>query len=302
MGTHAITYAIVALAIAAVCLIAGFFWGRSNVKAQIEEAVEKEHVALDAREFSMRTQLEDAIAELARLRPAAEELGRVQKRLEREQSRYAQMRAEFNSAMGVSPDSSAEDNSDFDAQAVAPTESADEAIQKLMQSLEVFNDPGAEVPAPSPAPEPPAPKPIVPTISVAQAQPPARPAPAPPAPRPAEPLNAAKQPLAPTPASIQPQPARPTPPPVSPKAEPVKPNHPIQNVPSKPAAPSVPVKPAPSSIPSIPAASSVPGKPAPPPASVPPKPPASGPTKPGQQLDEWQKFARELEALTGKKK
>jgi hypothetical protein len=285
MGSHAITYALAALAIAVVSLVAGFAWGRSNVKAQIEEAVEKEHVALDAREFSMRTQLEDAIAELAKLRPAAEELGRVQKRLEREQSRYAQMRAEFNSSMGIGSDASAEENSDFDAQPVAPNESADEAIQKLMQSLEVFNDPNAEVPAPSPAPEPPAPKPIVPTVSVAQAQPPARPAPAPPAPRPAELPKAAKppQPLAPTPASIQPQPLRSTPPPVSPKAEPVKPS---QNVPSK----------------SAPAATNAPSRPAAPAASAPPKPPASMPTKPGQHVDEWQKFARELEALTGKKK
>jgi len=300
MGSHAITYAIVALAIAAACLIAGFVWGRSNVKAQIEEAVEKEHVALDAREFSMRTQLEDAIAELAKLRPAAEELGRVQKRLEREQARYSQMRAEFNSSMGVSPDSTAEENFDSDSEPVAPTVSADEEIQKLLQSLEVFNDPNAEVPPPSPAPDPPVPKPPVPAVTVAQAPPPTRPAPAPPSP--AELPKAAKPPqrLAPNPASAQSQPVRPNPP-TPPRAEPVKPIQPIQNVPSKPAASSAPVKPAAPSVPTIQAATSVPGKPAPP-ASVPPKPPASGPTKPGQQVDEWQKFARELEALTGKKK
>src|SRR3954452_16693770 len=111
MGSSAITYAVVALAVAAVCLIAGFLWGRSNVKAQVEEAVEKEHVALDAREFAMRTQLEDAIAELAKLRPQAEELGRVQKRLEREQTKYTQMKAEFNATMGIAAESADQESS-----------------------------------------------------------------------------------------------------------------------------------------------------------------------------------------------
>ena len=71
MGSTAITYAAIALAIALVCLLGGFLWGRSNLQAGIELAVEREQASLDAREFAMRQQLEDAIAEIARLRPLA---------------------------------------------------------------------------------------------------------------------------------------------------------------------------------------------------------------------------------------
>src|SRR6185503_3352891 len=132
MGSAAIIYAVVALALALACLAGGFFWGRSNVRAQIEDAVEKEHVALDAREFAMRTQLEDAIAENVRLRPLAEELGRLQKRLEQEQAKYARMKAEFGSAFGsVEPRMEEPDEPTLNE---APP-SADEAIQKLLQSL-----------------------------------------------------------------------------------------------------------------------------------------------------------------------
>jgi hypothetical protein len=309
MGSHAITYAVVALAVAVVCLIAGFSWGRSNVRAQIENAVEKEHVALDAREFAMRTQLEDAIAELAKLRPSAEELVRVQKRLEREQSKYQQMKAEFNAATGIS--SSSEENSELEAPPVLPDASADEAIQKLLQSLEAFNAPGAETPAPLPEPKtiapvvpavpaPLVPAPVVPAAAVPKPQPPVRPALIPETPRPAEPPKAAirpPQPAPPAPASAQP-PVRPVP--TEPrKAEPLKtdPPKPAQNVISKPAPPIaappiVPSKPAP-------AANNVPAKPAP---ATPARPALTPPARPGQQVDEWQEFARQLEALTGKKK
>jgi len=304
MGSHAITYAVVALAVAVVCLIAGFSWGRSNVRAQIENAVEKEHVALDAREFAMRTQLEDAIAEVAKLRPSAEELVRVQKRLEREQSKYQQMKAEFNAATGIS--SSSEENSELEAPPVLPDASADEAIQKLLQSLEAFNAPGAETPAPLPEPKtiapvvPAVPAPLVPAAAVPKPQPPVRPALIPETPRPAEPPKAAirpPQPAPPAPASAQP-PVRPVP--TEPrKAEPLKtdPPKPAQNVISKPAPPIaappiVPSKPAP-------AANNVPARPAP---ATPARPALTPPARPGQQVDEWQEFARQLEALTGKKK
>ena len=289
MGSHALIYGLVALAIAAVCLFAGLLWGRSNVKAQIEEAVEKEHVALDAREFAMRTQLEDALAEVAKLRPLAEELGRVQKRLEREQAKYAQMRAEFNAAMGSSEAIAGENPEPQPAQV---QESADEAIQKLLQSLEVFNDPNGAVAA-EPAQEK-IDKPAIssPPVPAAPAPPPARiPEPARPTTAPrvaqtAQPAAAARRveaPRPPTPQAVPPVPSmapaaaaqpRPAVPPPSRPAAPA-PRQPIANVPSKPT-------------------------PAPIPAGV--KPGSGASVKPGQQVDEWQEFARQLEALTGKKK
>jgi hypothetical protein len=146
MGSTAITYAGVALAVALVCLLLGFFWGRSNVRSKVEQALEQEHVALDAREFGMRQQLEDAFAEVARLRPQAEELGRVQERLKSEQKKYEQMRAEFNTMLGIdAPEESTAEESAVQHREPAPSpESADDAIQRLLQSLETFNQPGHE--------------------------------------------------------------------------------------------------------------------------------------------------------------
>jgi hypothetical protein len=269
MGSHAVTYAVVALAIAVACLIAGFLWGRSNVRAQIEDAVEKEHVALDAREFAMRTQLEDAIAENAKLRPLAEELGRVQKRLEQEQAKYACMKSDFNAsyrAAQTNPSPEADEPSPADAPA-----SADEAIHKLLQSLEVFNAPETDKPVPSKETNP---APVAP-ISAAPDRLASVPTPA------AAPVQPVAKPLAIPEFKPTPKIARPTPPPPVPAISTPTPAA------AKNPAPQIPV----------PAAAS--GNPAPPP---PRKPVPTDPAKPSQPVDEWQEFARQLEALTGKKK
>jgi len=288
MGSHAITYAVVALAIAVVCLLAGFFWGRSNLRAQIEEAVEKEHVALDAREFSMRTQLEDAIAEIANLRPLAEELGRLQKRLEREQAKYAQMKTEFNAAMGISAEPSAPENSDSEPQP-AHAESADEAIQKLLHSLEVLNDPNAPAGIEPPLREHPEPvlqapaarvPPVAPPVSVAQSAGIAQPPRSAQIPKPEE----AAQAIAPARPVVPPRPQQPIPG-VSPVPTTVTP---AAAVPSRPSTPQP--------------QNTAPPQPRMPVPNMPGKPSGTEAAKPGQQqVDEWQEFARQLEALTGKK-
>jgi hypothetical protein len=299
MGSHAITYAVVALGIAAACLLAGFVWGRSNVKAQVEEAVEKEHVALDAREFAMRTQLEDAIAEIAKLRPLAEDLGRVQKRLEREQAKYAEMKAEFNVTMGISAEASAQENSESEPQSAPTRESADEAIQKLLQSLEVLNDPNAPADvdpmvaqssgAALPTPAPPkvvaatsAPKPPVPVAQTAASQ---ESRVHKDLPKPAEPARAiAETRSAGTPGLRKPLPAE-SPSPKIAAAPPAAP--PRSSMPQSPI-------PQPQKV--------APPQPRMPISNMPGKPPGTEPVKPGQQVDEWQEFARQLDALTGKKK
>ncbi|MBS1804822.1 MAG: hypothetical protein JST28_15780 [Acidobacteria bacterium] len=265
MGSHAITYAVVALAIAVTCLFAGFSWGRSNVRAQIEDAVEKEHVALDAREFAMRTQLEDAIAELAKLRPEAEELGRVQKRLEREQTKYRQMKAEFNAATGAPK--ALDEDPEAEVEAAPPAVSADEAIQKLMQSLEVFNAPNDGGAASASEPEPTPVKQVAPTPPVA-----------PPV------VAAATPPKAPEPPRTMPPPVPSVPHRVPAQSRPQQSPPPAPRMP-EPVAPLSPAPPPPTA-----------------PVSVPAKSANAEPAKPGQQVDEWQEFARQLEALTGKKK
>lgn len=274
MGSHTATYAAVALAIAIVSLLAGFSWGRSDLKSKIEAALEKASVSLDAREFAMRQQLDEAFAEVSRLRPLAEELGAVQDRLKREQAKYDRMRSEFSSA--VSPGIPEPPESQPES-----SESPDEAIHKLLQSLEAFNAPEGQTsttpseiaasvtPAAAPsaviapprhieAPLPPPPAPVVQPAPAAQIQSPAKPRKSaqPPMPRPAS-----QSPQQPNPAPPQPQKAKPTQP---------------HNV-----APPVPRRPAP----------------------APPARPASAlPAKSGHTVDEWQEFARQLEALTGKKK
>ena len=310
MGSHALIYAVVALTIAAACVFAGFAWGRSNLKAQIEQAVEKEHVALDAREFAMRTQLEDAIAEVAKLRPLAEELGRVQKRLEREQAKYAQMKAEFNASLGNTGESSAEANSDAEAQLAESRESADEAIQKLLQSLEVLNNPDAAADAAPLLGEAPAAVSTAPVAAAAVVVPQKAPVP-----EPARAVNSSKS------ATAAPEPATVT----APKSAPATASEPARA--PMAAQPKPPIAAAsPASKPVAPVAAAVPNSAAPQPtkaAPPAPRPPVSNapatPTAPqassqtsnqtpnqaskqGQQLDEWQEFARQLEALTGKKK
>lgn len=139
MGSTAVIYGVVALALALVCLFLGFFWGRSNVKLKLEQAFEQDHVSLDAREFAMRQQLDDAMAEVARLRPLAEELGRVQERLKLEQSKYEQMKTEFSSTLRS--DSKAPGEQEQRLESAPAPKSADEAIQRLMQSLETLDKP-----------------------------------------------------------------------------------------------------------------------------------------------------------------
>jgi hypothetical protein len=295
MGSHAITYVVVALAIAVACLFGGFVWGRSNLRAQVEEAVEKEHVALDAREFAMRTQLEDAVAELATLRPQAEELGRVQKRLEREQVKYAQMKAEFNVTMGIAAESAVQESSGSEPQASG--DSADEAIQKLLQSLEDLNDPN------TPADMEPV---------VRQSSEPAVPAP----PQAAAPTSTPRSPVPVAQAAVMPQPRVHTDMPKPAEAAravasalPVAPPGPRAPVPALPIQPKTAA-----AFPPTPPRPPLPQAPMPQPhkvaapeqlmpiPNVVAKPSAKEPVKPGQQVDEWQEFARQLDALTGKKK
>jgi hypothetical protein len=285
------TYAAVALAIALVFLLAGYFWGRSNVRAQVEQAVEKEQVALDMREFTMRQQLEEAIAEIARLRPMAEELSQVQKRLKREQAEYARMKGEFNAATrGGAPELSVQEPIQT-PEPPQPPDSADLAIQKLLQSLEAFNEPDAKPPLIEKnentgtgvpivnAAVPTAVKPTPPTPPIQVAETP-RPAGLPPVPTPPPP----SQPIA---ATARPEPAR-EPQPVS-KPQPVREPQPLSRPQPAKAAQTTPPEPR----------KTIPPEPRKP---IPAEPRKPAPTEAGKPVDEWQEFARQLDALTGRKK
>lgn len=136
MGSTTIIYGVVALAVAIVFLCLGFFWGRSNVKAKVEQALEQEHSALDAREFAMRRQLDEAIAEIARLRTRADELGRLREPIRGEQLKSEKTESEFNTGLNDGAGMpSAHQEQPGETPESAPA-SADNAIHALLQSIE----------------------------------------------------------------------------------------------------------------------------------------------------------------------
>lgn len=136
MGSTAIISGGIALVVALVCLLVGRSWGRSGVQSQVEEAVKNEQVSSDTREFAMRQQLDEAIAEIARLRPLAEEFGQIQERLRREQSQLNQMKADFDATMRGDSAGEPEEVASRIEKPAPRAESADEAIQRLLKSLE----------------------------------------------------------------------------------------------------------------------------------------------------------------------
>src|SRR6516164_8773804 len=97
MGSTAIIYAAVAVGIALACLVAGRVWGRSNVRSQVEDAVEAARKSADAREFTIREQLDEKMAEVSRLAPLADEVGRLRAQL-KHRPNVAQPSAGFDSA------------------------------------------------------------------------------------------------------------------------------------------------------------------------------------------------------------
>jgi len=70
----------------------------ANAKAQLENAVANEKGLAAARESGLREQLSAAQALAAELKPKAEELTRVEEQLRNEQAKYAQMKADLDSA------------------------------------------------------------------------------------------------------------------------------------------------------------------------------------------------------------
>ena len=76
MGSTAIVIGAVGLATALICLFFGYLWGRSNVRAQVEDALDKARMSADAREFALREELDKKMLEIAGFRARAEELPR----------------------------------------------------------------------------------------------------------------------------------------------------------------------------------------------------------------------------------
>ena len=139
MGSTVILVGAVALGASLVSLICGYFWGRSNVRSQIEDALDKARISADAREFSVREELDEKMVELADLRARTEEIPRLRDQIERLQSERTR-----NPVAGR-PGAYAQENNNSFAEQKAPAkveapvpvaESADKTIQNLLKSIE----------------------------------------------------------------------------------------------------------------------------------------------------------------------
>ena len=138
MGNTVILVGAVALGTGFICLFCGYLWGRSNVRSQIEDALDKARISADAREFSVREELDQKMVELAELRARADELSRLRAQLAQLQSdRMGGFSSDKTNAYEPGNNTPLEQNLPQRAQEPAPVqESADKAIEKLLKSIE----------------------------------------------------------------------------------------------------------------------------------------------------------------------
>lgn len=137
MGSTFTIFAAVGLGTGLVCLICGFFWGRSNVKSQIEDALDKARISADAREFSIREELDEKMLELADLRKRVDEIPRLHQQIEQLQSE--RMRGPGNKATSFATENGnpAEEILPEKARQKAPApDSTEKTIQNLLKSIE----------------------------------------------------------------------------------------------------------------------------------------------------------------------
>ena len=209
MGSSATMIAAVALATGLVCLLCGFFWGRSNVRSQVEDALDRARVSADAREYALREQLEETMLELSRSRARAEELSRSKE--QRGQLNSGQV---HSSATRETPVNTVQATQKLPEPKQAPAtraiDSTEKTIQNLLKSMEEkLNQPIEEpqvvaqqntMPAPAKLPD------AKPQVASQKIAPPPVNVPAA-EPRPATPQNARPAPQG-VPPVKQPQPAK----------------------------------------------------------------------------------------------
>ncbi len=281
MGSHATLIGGVAVATALIGLLLGFLWGRSKLKAQIADALDKARASKEMREFELLEQLSNKMLEVNQLRARSEELPRLQEQLEQLKSQQARGSAGGGStARDLGNATQARQQVLEQQQKPAPViESADKTVQNLLKSLEEKLKQSEAVPeavaqkSAPPPPPPPARPPVAPQPRVAP-QKSAPPPPPPPATLPAAEPRIVAQKTAP-----------PLPPPPA-KLPPAAPRVAAQRIPP-------PAPPQPSKLPDERPRTGTPQRP---PANLPAGRPSSA------AKDEWQEFAASLEALTRNKK
>lgn len=136
----------IALAIALICLFSGYFWGRSNVRSQVEDALDKARVSADAREFALRQALDEKMVELAEFSARAEELRGFGERPARLQSKTMHGPGTGNDPAEAlenrTPANQVAENQPVTTPVVDSTE---KTIQDLLKSIEQrINEPAKE--------------------------------------------------------------------------------------------------------------------------------------------------------------
>jgi cell division septation protein DedD len=138
MASSVILVGAVALGTGLICLVCGYLWGRSNVRSLIEDALDKARISADAREFSVREELDEKMLELAELRASAEEVPRLREQLE--QLKSERTRGSVAGRVSAHANGNSTQYEQMPAEKVQPPppppESADKAIQNLLKSIE----------------------------------------------------------------------------------------------------------------------------------------------------------------------
>ncbi len=225
MGHTATLIGAVALVTGLVCLLCGYLWGRSNVKSQVEDAVDLVRRSADAREFDLREQLDQKMLEISRMQETSQSRarteGRPRSQKQPEQGELEQINASAASGAAAGESGRTKKHSAAKQEPAPVVDATETTIQNLLKSMEEkLKQPEETSPAVAQEiPKPPPPKlPAAPPPAVIQQSP--RPA----APQssydpsravtqkiatPAPPKLPATQPAVATQASTRPSPAKP---------------------------------------------------------------------------------------------
>jgi hypothetical protein len=173
MGHTATLIGAVALAAGLVCLLCGYLWGRSNVKSQVEDAVDLVRRSADAREFDLREQLDQKMLEISRIQEISQSRARTEGRpRSQKQPEHGELEQISASAAGsaAAGESGRTKKHSAAKQEPAPVVDATETtIQNLLKSMEEkLKQPeeaspviAQEIPKPPPPKLPAAPPPAV---------------------------------------------------------------------------------------------------------------------------------------------
>jgi DNA recombination protein RmuC len=98
MGSPTVAFAVIGVAIFLLGLWLGFRHGHSGAQTQLDQALAGERKVAETREKGLREQLDHAEVEIRELRPKAEELAAANQKLANEEAKYAQMKADLDTA------------------------------------------------------------------------------------------------------------------------------------------------------------------------------------------------------------